>query len=410
MAWNRGSWTGVAAGAVVVIAGVASPARAQWGMMGGQMGIDESITRNGFDAYVRILGLDDAQKDAARDLMDGNRSAFKTMREDMQAKIRQIGEKARENQNWSLWQEEMPKIAKDYATKKETYEKQFFDDLKGLLTSDQAAKFAGVERHRRREMQMRFGMAIGAATDLIDIAHTTKADAEKNQEIRQSLDQYEMDLDRLLQQNERQGKEAQEKMLQGNMWDQGKWDDITKPLSDTARQIRELNRQSSRRIAQLLPEAMRSSFEFEVKRRDFPRVYKEAYIEKAMAEAAKLKDLDGAQKESLGLLKDQYSRDAVSANDKWAHALEEREEKAGGRMKMIMRMWEFSNQDDEVSKAKKARTVIDEAAEKKLESILKEDQRARLPQKRPEKAGNGWDGMGLFADFGWDFSEPGAED
>ncbi len=407
MVWNRAGVAGVAG---AIVAGLGGSAYAQWGMVGGQMGIDESITRKGYDAYVRILGLDDAQKDAVRDLLDGNKSAFKTMREDMQAKMRQLGEKARETQNWSVWQDEMPKIAKDYAAKKDTYEKQFFDDLKGLLTSDQIGKFAGVERHRRREMQMRFGMAIGAATDLIEIAHTTKADAEKGSEIRQALEQYETDLDRLLQQNERQSKEAQDKMMQGNMWDQGKMEDATKALSDTARQIRELNRQSSRRIAQLLPEGARSNFEYEVKRRDFPRVYKEAYVEKAMGEAAKLKDLEPSQKDSLGLLKDQYTRDSAAANDKWAHALEDREEKAGGRMKMIMNMWEFSNQDDEVSKAKKARTAIDEAAEKKLESILKEDQRARLPQKRPEKTGTGWDGMGLFADFGWDFSEAGAED
>lgn len=405
-AWNRGVVCGVACVATLGVA--ATGAHAQMGMMMQGAGGDTSITRKGFEAYVRILGLDADQKEVAKDLMDGNRAANKSLMEDMQAKSRQVMEKAREGGGWEKVQtamrEEMPKIAQDFAEKGEKLQTQFFDDLKGLLTEQQLEKFPAVDRHRRRELSMRFGLAFGANTDVVEITRLAKIDADTNEEIKAAIERYELDLDSVLKGYEKLAKDTQKSAMESMWSDPTKMEEALKPLNDAAKQIRDINLAAVKRVAGLIAdEGKRGEFELEVKRREFPRVYRESHVQSSLSAAIKLASLDDSQKSQLASVKEQYERDAASVNDRWAKALEEKEEKAGGRIKMLMGfMGMDEEQEDDATKAKKARNELDENAAKRLESILKEEQRAQLPQKRPEKGGGMWGG-GMFEDFGWDF-------
>lgn len=401
IAWNRGSSV-VSVAAVLGVA--ATGAHAQMGMMMQGAGGDISITRKGFEAYVRILGLDADQKEVAKDLMDGNRAANKSLMEDMQAKMRQLSEKARESGDWQIMQKEMPPIAAEFSEKSEKLQTQFFDDLKGLLNEQQLEKFPAVDRHRRRELSMRFGLAFGANTDVVEVVRLSKIDADTNEEMKAAIERYELDLDSILKGYEKLAKDSQKGVMEGG-WDPEKIDAAFKPLSDAAKQIRDINRAAAKRVAALITdEQKRAAFELEVKRLEFPRIYREAHVQKSLGAALKLADLDESQKSQLTSVKEQYERDAASVNERWAKALEDKEEKAGGRIKMMMNMWNpEGDKENEAAAAKKARNELDENAAKRLESILKEEQRAQLPQKRPEKGGGMWGG-GMFEDFGWDFA------
>jgi hypothetical protein len=405
MAWNRGISGGAIGGMVCVatLGSVATTAHAQMGMMMQGAGGDISITRKGFEAYVRILGLDADQKEVAKDLMDGNRAANKSLMEDMQAKMRQLGEKARESGDWQAMQKDMPAIAAEFAEKSEKLQTQFFDDLKGLLNEQQMEKFPAVERHRRRELSMRFGLAFGANTDVVEIVRLAKIDADSNEEMKAAIERYELDLDSILKGYEKLAKDSQKGAMEGG-FDPEKIEAALKPLTDASKQIRDINRAAVKRVAALITdEQKRAAFELEVKRIEFPRIYREAHVQKSLAAALKLADLDESQKSQLTSVKEQYERDAASVNERWAKALEDKEEKAGGRIKMLMNMWQPEGEgESETAKAKKARNELDENAAKRLESILKEDQKAQLPQKRPEKGGGMWGG-GMFEDFGWEF-------
>ena len=401
----------LAVGAVVCVALVVptQTAQAQMGMMMGGQGSDTSITRKGFDAYTRMLGLDEDQKAAAKDLFDGNRTANKTLGEELQAKVRQLSEKARESGDWQGLQKEMPTLNGEFQDKATKLQDQFFEDLKGLLTEQQIEKFPAVERHRRREIAMRFGLAFGMSTDVVEVARLAKLDVDSNEEMKAALERYELDLDSLLKSYEKLGKDSQKSALEGG-FDMGKIEEALKPLNDAGKQVRDVNRAATKRIAGLIvSEEQRKAFEREVKRLEFPRIYKESHVEKSLAAALKISGLDQSQLDELKTLRDQHERDASSRNERWAKALEDREEKSGGRIKMMMSMWNPEAQEkNDVADAKKARTELDEATEKRLESVLKEDQRAQLPQKQPDKGGGGF-GMGMFEDFGWNF-EPENDD
>lgn len=406
MAWNRGVGAGLAgASAIVAVAVPTETAHAQMGMMMQGQGANTAITKKGYDAYVRLLGLDADQKEVARDLLDGNRAANKSLLEDMKVKITQAMEKAREAGDWEAMQKDSAKMGEEFTEKAKKLETQFFDDLKGLLTPEQLEKFPTVERHRRREMAMRFGLAIGASTDVVEIARLAKLDVEKNEELKEAIERYEMDLDTVLKGYEKMAIDAQRDAGKAG-WDTEKISAALKPLNDAAKQVKDINRAAAKRVAGLITdEAARKAFELEVKRREFPRIYKEAAVQRSMNAALKITGLDESQKDQLATLTSQYERDANSVNERWAKAMEEREEKAGGRINQLMNMWDRdANKSTDVADAKKAREEIDEAATKKLEGILTEDQRAQLPQNRPAKSAMGF-GSGMFEDFGWDFAE-----
>lgn len=407
----------IAMGSVGAVAFPASEARAQWGGMGGGMGADISITRQGFDAYVRLLGLDEEQKGLARELFDGNRKANKDLVKDMVAKFQAINEKARDSGGGD-WQkmmqtmkEEMPKVAREFSDKSKAMEKSFFDDLKAICNPEQVEKFSTVERHRRREIQLRYGMITGMSTDLVEAARVAKVDTAKNPEVKAALDAYELDLDRLLVSWEKGQEDWQKKnmdsMFDGTLWmDEKKRDEMFKPMTDGAKQIRDLNRSVAKRVMNMLPEDQKAAFDLEIKRKEYPRVYRESHAEKTINEALKFTDLDASQKDALTSLKQGYVRDTASANEAWAKALEEREEKAGGRIQLIFsgQMWMGSGEEDGVTKAKKARKELDDKALDRVNSILKDDQKARLPQKTPPK-GNAM-GFDMFEDFGWEMKNP----
>jgi hypothetical protein len=202
---------------------------------------------------------------------------------------------------------------------------------------------------------------------------------------------------------EKMGKDSQKAAMEAG-FDPEKIQAALKPVTDAARQIRDLNRGAAKRIGGLITdETQRTAFELEVKRQEFPRIYRESFAEKSLAAAAKLSDLDDSQKDQIKSLREQYARDAASKNERWAKALEDKEEKAGGRIKMLMNMWNpGGDEKSDVADAKKARTDLDESTQTRLEGILKDAQKSQLPQKRPEKAGMGF---GMFEDFGWDFSQ-----
>lgn len=368
--------------ALVCLLTFTAPARAQVGGLFGPTGSFEGgITRKGVNAYTKILSLDETQKEAALDLMKGNRAALKELQKEMEAKSNSLQEKMRESGDMQAMMKEMPNIAKEAMSKARTIEKSFFDDLKALLTPEQEAKFPLVEYHRRRETWLRVGIRSGQGVDLVEALDKNKIDPKSNPELNEAVNTYIENVDKLLKPVEGMLEEAMTKMFEK----MGKGDFMTMadafvPMDEQAKKIRDLNRDSARKILPLLKEKDRAAVDLEIKRRSFPRVYKESNPERALAAAMNFEDATKDQKESIKTLQDSYKRDAEVANDKWAAALEEKEEKKGGKIKMTMSMWQDQGGgEDDAAKAKKVREELDTATMDKLKAILKEDQRSKLP-------------------------------
>ncbi len=373
-----------------------TPARAQFGMMGGGQGAQiDPITKRSFDAFVKLLGFDADQKETAKALYDGHTEANRALQKEMMEKMAALGEKAREDGDFSVFQKEMPAIGKEMGAKSETLEKSFFDDLKAVCTEAQLAQWPAVERHHRRGKAMRFGLVSGSAVDLVAVMDRIKAVPADAGVVKEALDGWELEVDRLLVQFEKDAKSAQDDMMQGGaMFDMTKIQDMMKKFAESAGQVRDLNRSYARRIEPALTDEDRAKFVAEVQRRSFPRIYRTSHPQQMLDAALGFADLTADQKEQLQSVKESYSREVATANEKWAKATEEKEAQAGGSLMVMMQGFQGMGGDpnDPVKVARDSRREVDAKTKERIESILTAEQKAKLPKKKSE----GFNPMGDF--------------
>jgi len=385
-----------------------APVRAQFGMGGGDMSQFMSpVTKRAVESWAQMVGMDKDQKEAALALQEGYRSSFKSMSAEMQKAFKELGEKVQDTGDWSGFQKEAAKIGKELTEKMEKLEKGFLDDVKSLLTEQQAANWPRVERARRRDNGLRFGFVSGQNVDLVKIMTTIGVKPDASPELDEQVLRYETEMDRKIQAFEKWGKDQQAKQTEENvnMFDMTKIQDMLKEMANLSRDMRDTNRQYAKNIQALLPADKQAKFDMEIKKKSFPRVYRESYVQKALAESERFADLDASQKEAIAQLKAGYERDADSVNKKWAAAIEEREEKQGGSIGAMMAGFSGNaDPNDPVGESRKARRDLDDRTKEKLLSLLSEDQKAKLPEDKPDPRDRG--GM----DFGFSIDPPEEDD
>jgi hypothetical protein len=301
----------------------------------------------------------------------------------MQSAMEALSEKYQESQKWDEFGKEMGKVTKEYMAKFQTMEKGFLDDVKAMLTPAQEGNWAKLERFRRREQLLKVGIVSGQGVDLIDAVRVAGADQGQSPELAEELNGYETEMDRLLVDGEKMAKEMQEKV--GDAFSTDGQQEMQKAMTkimDMAKQVRDVNRKHARRIKPLLPAEKQAKFEEEVKRRSFPAVYKKSYPTKILDASLGFKDLEQAQKDSLEAIKVSYARNLAAANEKWASAVEEAEAKADNFWESMYMAGRDPN--DPVTKARKERRDLDKETKERILAVLKEEQRARLPEQHPE--------------------------
>lgn len=364
-------------------------ATAQMGMMGGG-GMDQ-VTLRGVNAYAKILGFDETQKETALTLLEASQAQSKVLAEEMQAKNAELMQRVSDGEGFGVFQKEMPDLVKGWTERAKKIEGQFFEDLKMICTPEQLEKFDRVERNRRREKGMRFGMMSGSATDLVAIATRTGAAPKDNADYEEAVQQYEAVIDRQLKDLERAGEEMQTKMMDrmkdgGAMafQDPNAMSDMMKPAVEIAKQLRNANREHARKLGEFMSPELREKFEVEVNAKNYPRIYREPHLLKQMREASTM-DLAPEQRERIDAARAAYLRDAAPINEKWAKAVDEQEEKMGGTIGVMMQSWRSNDQggDNPLAEARKARRELDKATEDKIKAILTSDQFAKLTPKPP---------------------------
>ncbi len=368
-------------------------AHAQFGMPGMGMGDMSSmgapVSRRSLKDYGDLLKLDADQRRTVDALYQGYRAAFKGAMEDLQKTMIGIQERFRETRDVSVFQKELPAEMRKFTERLEGLEKGFFSDMRSLLTPGQEPSWVRVERLRRREMGLRFGFVSGQAVDLIDVVNDIGALDDPAPQVTESLDRWEIDIDKALVAFEKAGREERDGAMEmmGN-FDLGRIEAMMGRLSDMARGMRDINRQYARAIGPMLPPDKLAAFEREINKRSFPRVYKESYVTKAIGAAEGFNDLEPAQRDALAALKESYERDLDAANRKWASAVEDQEERAGGAIMVMMKsMMGGAAADSTVDDARDVRKRADERAKEKLLGILRPAQKDRLPEEKIDPRG-----------------------
>lgn len=401
---TRSLWTKVAACAAFVLACL--PARAQMGMGGDMTELMAPISKKSLANFAQLVGMDKDQKEAAAALHEGYRSEFKAFRAEIQKKTQEAMEKARESGDFMSMGKEMAASGQQMQQRMESIEKGFLNDVKALLNEKQLETWPRVERMRRRETVMRMGFMAGQNVDLFRTVEAVGLKYDSSPELAAELERYEVDLDKAVKDFETWGKEYQAKQVKamenpdmGKMMEEGQ--KAIKEMAEYCRRMRDTNKQFARSIQGVLPADKQAKFEFEFKKKCFPRVYRESYPAKAIAEAEKFNDLDADQKASIASLKSGYERDLDVANKAWASAIEAKEEEHGGSIGVMMSGWMGGGDGkDPVADARKARRELDTQTKERLHSILRKEQKERLPEDKAEPKDNG------MMNWGFDIEPP----
>jgi hypothetical protein len=388
---------GVVAGATVAI--TQAPAMAQFGPMVGGMNAStlDGFTPRAVRQMAKVLGLDTAQKEAAMELLEGHKISRQKIMTDFQESMKTLGEKAREDGDFMAFQKEMPKMQLEMQGKTEKLEKEFRDNLKGLLTPEQEGKWERAERVHRRSKLMRFSMVSGAGVDLVDVAERALGGRDKTvpKDVEDLLSEYEVQVDRHLIAIEKLGKDMQQKMMEDQraMFDPQKMQDTMKPLIEKSAEIRGINRDFARRMLPLVSEDKRAEVELAIKRKAHPTIYRENHTQRSIAAALKMADLAPDQKESIQSMQASYEKDMAPLSDTWATATEEKEDKNGGVIGVMMSGFMGGGQsDDAVAKARTARRDLDKSVLERLQGILKPEQKSKLPERKTD-SGNPFEAM-----------------
>jgi hypothetical protein len=143
------------------------------------------------------------------------------------------------------------------------------------------------------------------------------------------------------------------------------------------------NRQTARRVLDLLPAGDKERFESEVNRRSFPKIYRATATGKKLEAARKFEDLSESQKASLDTLVAGYARDVASANKAWADTFDAVQEEVGGDFKKQMSGEETASKG-RADDAGKKRVEVEKQYRERLEQLLNKEQADRLPAARPD--------------------------
>jgi hypothetical protein len=360
---------------LIGVLGAVRPAAAQFGMPGmGMNGADfDMITRRSLNTYAKMLKLDESQKEAASSLLEGSQQESRKLMKSFQDEV-QNGEMFRDPKGM---QEKM----KQFQVKVEGIEKQFFEDVKLLLTPEQNELWPSVERLRRREKLLKFGLMSGAGVDILAVAERTKAMPESEGELKEVLSRYEFEMDRLLQTFESDVQKATDDFMEkGNMMDPAAATGMLKKMADASLKVRDMNFDTYRKAFALMPEAQQGAFRDEYNKRAFPTVYRTQGAWKMIEAALKLDDLDGTQRDSVASLRDSYAKELLVVNQKIAAAQQDEEEKSGGFMGVMIAGFMGGEPPKALEDAKAARAELNKSTEAKVSAILRPEQAAKMPE------------------------------
>lgn len=365
------------------------------------------ISKRSVDEYADMLALSAEQKATVKTLHEGYRSEMEAMSEEFDAKEEAIQEKVRDTGDASAFQTDIPALMKERMEKSRGLTKQFLDDVKATLTTEQADKWPAVERKRRRETGLTGGFYSGGDIDLVTLARSEKLDTNAAG-VKDALEAYETEMDQKLKEIESARAELRKKdnggaiaivVTDDGSGPRGNGDDRIKKIAAQSKMLRDINERHVQKIGAALPDAERAKFEAAFERRAFPRIYRPAYASEVLDAAHGMDDLSDEQKQKIAAAKEQYESQVKALNRAWEDSQRSAEDVSGmGSMGLMMMGFGGSGGDknDDMSKARKAlnearkaRKELDSNTEKKLREILTPDQKDRLPEKRKDDEDDG---------------------
>lgn len=350
-----------------------------------------TYTSRDLDKAAEILGWDDAQKAAAKTLLDQYQEQFNTKAGEFRDAMDKARKAFQEDQDPAVW-DGVRKKGEELGKARTELDKSFMTDLKSLGTDDQAPKWNKFERTMRREQGADKGWLAGERINLLGIVEKSDLSEPTRASLAPTLDQYEGEIDREYQNRQKVIEEvqAESQKIFGNMrnfrdmqnLDFKQMDTLLNKIREASNRVREVNRKYARQIESQLPEDKRKTFAAEIKKQSYPMIYRPAAASRQMDAALGFGDLTAEQKDQIQQLKVAFERDLVTVNDQLAKAQDDTE--------MTMKaedMMNFGRQDGPEADLRKKKRDLGTSTEDKLKKILSPEQVGRLPAGGPDDGG-----------------------
>lgn len=408
----RASWIVSIAGAAALLAtpGLTPQARAQEMVFSARAvagdGPGTPISGKSLERYGELLALDDAQNDEAKALFEGYAAQFRVASEAMRKGMREAQAEFSDSEDFQAFNKLMRKTMGEFGEAGDRLEKEFFSDLRQLLSAEQDKAWPRLERLRRRETGLRFGTLSGDRVDLTDVVHQLKVEVGAIDGLADALEQYEVDLDRALSERaklmEEQRSDDDDEGDAIMIHDPAQMQERLQAMREVGMRIREVNQRHSRLIQAMLPEADSARLAQEFRRRAFPQVHRKTHAQRVLAAAAGFEDLTPEQKRALEEIREGYEREASAANDRWMDEIAKDEESGEGGAIMlgggqVMRMSFGGEEEGPLADARKARREVDRKLRDRVEGLLTPTQKERLPEPGQEQEGGEFfEGGGAF--------------
>ncbi|MEQ8843980.1 MAG: hypothetical protein RIB58_03920 [Phycisphaerales bacterium] len=357
----------------LVLAVVAAPALGQFG--GGQFGGAEGprVGREQMERYAELLELDETQREIAQmmleDYIDGVQTAMDQMREAAQ-QARQEFEETRDRSAFA----DLREMGEQTQERAQALEDQLMGDLRSMLTPEQEARWASVERAHRRLTTLPRGLMSGERVDLFEIVRGLELEGAAADEAQAVLGDYELALDRAL-------------MARNDMYEKGielfrsrDFEALQSHFEDAREasiRVRDTHRTFARRLEAVLPAEKLEAMETAVRRASFPSVYRENRSDRAMAAVMGIEGLSEDQRGQIEAITLATERRMEQVNRRIADTIESNE--VNMTIRDMMRGGRRGNEDGTRELFAEKREVIERAIEQ-LRSVLSEEQAAALEE------------------------------
>lgn len=336
-----------------------------------------------FERINTSLGLDQEQKQFARQLYQGYRGALRQTMADTNKSLQNMQEvEPADRANRGII------VLDEFADKHEAVERGFFEDLKVVLRPDQLPALESVLRARRREVQMRFAFIAGEGVDLVRVLEHVGATPAPGTEAAGFVQEYEETMDRLLLEKQKLLRASLKRAFKIQKEGLPDFELIASIVSDLyalGARIRDTNRRFIRLIEPVLSEGVRAELTQEVRQLSYPKVYARTLPMGMLKEAGSIPGLTAEQRDEISSIEAAYLRDLEAANQRYAAAIDSTQERFPKEFLAVMQLRNSTSPDDPLVKARLEREELNQRVFSKLRALLKAEDFGRLPQVETER-------------------------
>lgn len=299
---------------------------------GTRAGRQPGVTQDDLEEIRRIVRTDEVQNELIQALFDGYQESFGDGMETMRQRLNEIREQARSANKPDIWRQISPQlqaVQNEWNRDAAKLEQAFFEEVRQLLTHDQAGRWHIFERERRRRTTLSDRTYVrlkGEGVDLILLVEAVNPPKGTMDSLGSTLEHYAEDLDEALVVRNRIVDETNSKL---NEMAQTRRFGEAQALFDQSHRarivLRDVNVRYCDTLASLMPvpyaRQMRNLFLME----SFPRIFRPTQAERYIDTVAELEDLTANQQSGLDSIKKNFLQQIAPINNELMELEKKRE-------------------------------------------------------------------------------------